>query len=64
MTIADTDAAYVGSGEIRENSFLTNGEAGSLTVDTAEVCFWHDFYDLFWQQATDVSDVVQRANLT
>ena len=61
MVIADETVAYVGSGEIRENSFLTNGEAGVLTVTAAEVAFWRDFFDLFWQEATDVEKTVARA---
>ncbi|KTG11411.1 hypothetical protein AUR64_03920 [Haloprofundus marisrubri] len=54
MVIADGVGAYVGSGEIRENSFLTNGEAGYLTVEESEVVFWQDFFELFWQDATPV----------
>jgi phosphatidylserine/phosphatidylglycerophosphate/cardiolipin synthase-like enzyme len=61
MVIADETVAYVGSGEIRENSFLTNGEAGVLTVSADEVAFWLDFFDLFWQEATDVEKTVARA---
>jgi limonene-1,2-epoxide hydrolase len=61
MVIADETVAYVGSGEIRENSFLTNGEAGVLTVTAAEVVFWRDFFDLFWEEATDVEKTVARA---
>ncbi|OAQ52640.1 hypothetical protein HTG_13535 [Natrinema mahii] len=60
MVISDDSAAYVGSGEIRENSFLTNGEAGVLTVDDAEVAYWSDFFDLFWQNAKSVLDQVTR----
>lgn len=58
MVIADRRAAYVGSGEIRENSFLTNGEAGVLTVSDTDVSYWRDFFDIFWQEASIVNDVI------
>jgi HKD family nuclease len=61
MIVSDAAAAYIGSGEIRENSFLTNGEAGMLTVTDPEVAFWVEFYDLFWRQATPVTDTVLHA---
>ena len=55
MVVADTDAAYIGSGEIREASYLRNGEVGYLRTDNAEVAFWADFFELFWREARDVS---------
>lgn len=61
MVVVDDTAAYVGSGEIRENSFLANGEAGTLTVSRSEVSFWSDFFNLFWEQATPVEKFVEEA---
>jgi len=54
IVIADSVGAYVGSGEIRENSFLTNGDAGYLTVNEGEVAFWKEFVEVFWEAATPV----------
>jgi len=63
MVIADKKAAYVGSGEIRENSFLTNGEAGTLTITGEETAFWRDFFDLFWEEAEHVGNIVRKDEL-
>lgn len=54
IVLADRSAAYVGSGEVRENAFLTNGEAGYIRTNQDEVLFWRDFFDLFWNDAREV----------
>lgn len=50
MVIADNKYAYIGSGEIRAASFLTNGEVG--VIHEGEIVnFWGDFFQLFWKNA-------------
>lgn len=56
MLIADDTEAYVGSGEIRRGSLQLNGEAGQITTDPAEVAFWSDYYDLFWDRSETISE--------
>jgi len=55
MVIADSNTAYVGSGEFRRNSLITNGEAGVIQTDSETVSFWSDFFDVFWNRANQVS---------
>lgn len=50
MIVVDRRYAYVGSGEIRAASFMTNGEVGVIQLDE-EAQFWADFFDLFWKNA-------------
>lgn len=61
MVISDCYGAYVGSGEMRENSFLTNGEAGYLEMDSNRVKFWQSFFDLFWAEADVVPENLEGA---
>jgi phosphatidylserine/phosphatidylglycerophosphate/cardiolipin synthase-like enzyme len=53
MIVTDRRYAYVGSGEIRSASFITNGEVGVIQLDE-EAEFWADFFDLFWESAQPV----------
>lgn len=53
MIVVDRRYAYVGSGEIRAASFMTNGEVGVIQLDE-EAQFWADFFDLFWKNAQPV----------
>lgn len=53
MIVVDRQYAYVGSGEIRAASFMTNGEVGVIQLDE-EAQFWADFFDLFWKNAQPV----------
>jgi len=54
MIIADRKYAYIGSGEIRAASFLTNGDIGAIHVGK-KAEFWDDFFKLFWKSAKPVS---------
>jgi PLD-like domain len=54
MIVIDRKFAYIGSGEIRAASFVTNGEAGYVTTGI-HAAFWADFFELFWKEAQDVS---------
>ena len=54
MIIVDKKYAYIGSGEIRAASFLTNGEVGVIHEGQI-VNFWDDFFQLFWRNARPVS---------
>lgn len=53
MFIVDKKFAYIGSGEIRLASFITNGETGALFVGR-EAEFWHDFFEMFWKNAQEI----------
>jgi len=53
MVIVDRKSAYIGSGEIRAASFITNGEAGGLFVGR-QAEFWSDFFELFWKEAKEI----------
>ncbi len=53
MVIVDRKFAYIGSGEIRAASFITNGEAGGLFVGR-QAEFWSDFFELFWKEAKEI----------
>lgn len=58
MVVVDRRYSYVGSGELRTASFITNGEAGSIyTGLSAE--FWADFFEIFWKRAIDVLRNIQ-----
>ncbi len=50
IIVVDNKYSYVGSGEIREASFLTNGEAGIIQLGE-NALFWRDFFNVFWQEA-------------
>lgn len=56
MVIADTKAAYIGSGEVRRNALQVNGEAGVVTTDSQQVGFWRDYFDVFWDDSRTVGD--------
>lgn len=54
MLIADNQIAYVGSGEMRAASFISNGECGSIhTGDMAT--FWYDFFNVFWKKSQSIT---------
>lgn len=54
MIIVDKKYAYIGSGEIRAPSFLTNGDVGVIHVGK-KVEFWDRFFKLFWRNAKPIS---------
>ena len=54
LMIVDKRYAYVGSGEVRSPSLLSNGESGYLTVGR-QAEFWADFFELFWSNSKPVS---------
>lgn len=56
MLIADSHAAYIGSGEVRRNALQVNGEAGIVTIDVEQIEFWRDYFDLFWDDSRVVDD--------
>jgi len=56
MLIADTNAAYIGSGEVRRNALQVNGEAGVVITDSQHVSFCRDYYDLFWDDSRTIGD--------
>jgi len=59
MVIVDRKYAYVGSGEIRSPSFITNGEAGALFLDK-KAEFWADFFEMFWKNAKEIpKDIIE-----
>lgn len=55
MIVVDGKYAYIGSGEIRAASLMTNGEVGRI-VTGDEAAFWADFFDMFWKAGRDVPD--------
>lgn len=54
LMIVDKQYAYVGSGEIRSPSLLSNGEAGYL-ITGRQAEFWADFFEIFWKKSKTVS---------
>lgn len=54
MVIVDKKYTYIGSGEIRAASFMTNEEVGYLVTE-AHASFWSDFFNLFWKATTEIS---------
>jgi len=53
MIIADGEQAYIGSGEIRASSFVSNGDVCVIhTGDKAR--FWRDYFNVFWTEANIV----------
>lgn len=60
LAVADSDLAYVGSGEIRDSSMNLNVEAGYLIADTVDVTQWRVFFDFLWE----LSDEVHREELS
>ena len=50
MIVADGERAYVGSGEIRAASFISNGDVGVIHTGV-KARFWEDYFDLFWNEA-------------
>jgi len=55
LAIADHSLAYVGSGEVRDNSMNLNGEAGYLVTGDDNAAFWDQFFQFFWTKADPVS---------
>lgn len=54
MITVDKKYAYIGSGEIRAASFLTNGDVGVIQVGK-KAEFWDKFFKLFWKNAKPIS---------
>jgi len=50
MIVADGERAYIGSGEIRAASFISNGDVGVIHIGT-KARFWQDYFNLFWAEA-------------
>jgi len=50
MIVADRERAYIGSGEIRAASFISNGDVGVIHTG-AKARFWQDYFNLFWAEA-------------
>ncbi|TEU15476.1 MAG: hypothetical protein E3J21_13075 [Anaerolineales bacterium] len=50
MVVADGKRAYIGSGEIRAASFISNGDVGVIHVGR-KAQFWQDYFNLFWSEA-------------
>jgi hypothetical protein len=53
MIVVDGEIAYVGSGEIRAASFVSNGDAGVIHTGI-RARFWHDYFWLFWTEGDSV----------
>lgn len=53
MVVIDRKYAYIGSGEIRAASLVTNGEVGNV-VSGVEAEFWADFFNMFWKSGRDI----------
>lgn len=53
MIVADGERAYIGSGEIRAASFISNGDVGVIHAGP-KAQFWQDYFDLFWSEAAVV----------
>jgi phosphatidylserine/phosphatidylglycerophosphate/cardiolipin synthase-like enzyme len=53
MIIVDGELAYVGSGEIRAASFVSNGDVGVIHTGI-RARFWRDYFNLFWAEGEPV----------
>lgn len=53
MIVVDCEMAYVGSGEIRAASFVSNGDVGVIHTGI-RARFWHDYFWLFWVEGEPV----------
>jgi phosphatidylserine/phosphatidylglycerophosphate/cardiolipin synthase-like enzyme len=53
MIVVDGEFAYIGSGEIRAASFVSNGDVGVIHVGT-RARFWRDYFNLFWAEGEPV----------
>jgi phosphatidylserine/phosphatidylglycerophosphate/cardiolipin synthase-like enzyme len=53
MIVVDGEVAYIGSGEIRAASFISNGDVG-VVHSGAKAHFWRDYFLLFWTDAEPV----------
>ena len=53
MIIVDGELAYVGSGEIRAASFVSNGDVGVVHT-SIRARFWRDYFNLFWAEGEPV----------
>lgn len=53
MIVVDSELAYIGSGEIRAASFISNGDAGVIHTGI-RARFWRDYFNLFWAEGEPV----------
>lgn len=53
MIVVDDEMAYIGSGEIRAASFVSNGDVGVIHTGV-RARFWGDYFRLFWAEAEPV----------
>jgi len=53
MIVVDGESAYIGSGEIRAASFISNGDVG-VVHSGVKARFWQDYFNLFWSEAEPV----------
>ena len=53
MIVVDSELAYIGSGEIRAASFVSNGDVGVIHTGV-RAQFWGDYFHLFWTEGEPV----------
>jgi len=53
MIVVDGELAYIGSGEIRAASFVSNGDVGVVHTGI-RARFWRDYFNLFWAEGEPV----------
>jgi len=53
MIVVDDEVAYIGSGEIRAASFVSNGDVGVIQTGV-RARFWGDYFRLFWAEGEPV----------
>jgi phosphatidylserine/phosphatidylglycerophosphate/cardiolipin synthase-like enzyme len=53
MIVVDDELAYIGSGEIRAASFVSNGDVGVIHTGI-RASFWRDYFNLFWGEGEPV----------
>lgn len=53
MIVVDSEFAYIGSGEIRAASFVSNGDVGVIHTGV-RAQFWGDYFHLFWTEGEPV----------
>lgn len=53
MIVVDNEKAYIGSGEIRAASFVSNGDVG-IIHSGIRAQFWGDYFRLFWVEGEPV----------
>jgi hypothetical protein len=53
MIVVDSELAYIGSGEIRAASFVSNGDVGVIHTGV-RAQFWSDYFHLFWIEGEPV----------